>query len=111
MRRHHFYTYAGSFTNLKRRQVEFSIALESDARYELHAIHHTIQTGKILFKLPDLSTSWIELDDFPWPLVPVQEYQPCATVRCAVSLPEDLNIGRRRPRFVVQLMGVKVYGR
>jgi hypothetical protein len=109
LRHHHFYTCEGNFTNRINRQVQFDITIDADAPYELQAIHHTTTTGPIRFKFCDLQLHWINLDEFPWPLVPAKLYGPSEVIRFAVSLPDDLNIGRKRPRFIVQLMGVKVY--
>jgi hypothetical protein len=109
-RRPYFYTYSGNFTNRKRREVEFSIAIEPDAeRYELHGVHCSTQTTCVLVKFPQLSGAWLTLDDFPKPIIPPAELAPGSVLKCITCLPLGKDVGRKRPRFTIQLMGTMVY--
>lgn len=108
------YSFTGRFTNRKHRQVDKSIFVLPDAPFRLKSVMlHTV-VGTVFLRLKDISTSFVStenmhMDRFPWPIFPEMLFHPGSKIQFSVRLPESVNIGKKRPKFHLVLMGTKVY--
>lgn len=111
---HFTYVFTGCFTNRKHRQVDEAIVVLPDAPFRLKSVMFHSSVGTVFLQLKDISSSMVStesigMDRFPWPIFPEMLFQPKREIPFSVRLPEGVNVGRKRPRFHLMLMGTKVY--
>ncbi len=104
-----YYVYRGNFTNHKHRTVTFELSITE--RHELQAIQLVSPSGhQLVYKIPELMEDWLMwFGDSPYPIFPPVLYDPGKLFKCSVRLPDGLDVGRKRPAFIFQLLGNKKY--
>lgn len=105
-----YYAYRGNFTNHKHRTVTFELPITE--RYELQAIQLASVSGhELMYKIPELMVDWsiwVGISNVPYPIFPPVLYDPGKLFKCSVRLPDGLDVGRKRPAFIFQLLGNKI---
>lgn len=110
VKRPYNYGFYGHFTNLKHRRVETFLQLSSDAAFELNFINGAFGIDQpFLLTCESVGDNPILISLDVTPINPPVRYKPGNRVRFVAQLPDDINIGRSRPRFQVALLGAKVY--
>ena len=103
------YYFSGNFTNKRLRQVCTVIPLESDTPFRLRGIQVITNVKEVSLLLDLFSGPFRVFDGNVLPVVPEFTYEAGGSIKFTLSLHEGVNLGRKRPRFVVQFLGVKVY--
>jgi hypothetical protein len=104
------YLYVGRFSKRKNAVVTFSMQLDIDAPFEFQRLVGYIVGESIPFTItiPQLSTFPQLAGDTP--LWPAALLDAGGSVSCVASLLPGVDIGRRRPQFIVEFRGCKLYG-
>ena len=108
------YVFTGRFTNRKHRQIDSTITVMPDAPFKLRGVMFYTAAGPVLLRLEDISPSMLPtenmgMDKYPFPIFPEMLFKQRSEIRFSVKLPSDTNIGRKRPKFQLMLIGTKVY--
>ncbi len=107
------YVFNGSLTNKKRRQVDGTLFIFNEAPFLAQSLQVactfpvTVKvdpfSGPFRISVSLLSTL------LPTPLFPAHEYPAGTKINVSVRLVDNVNVGRKRPRFSVALNGTNMY--